>query len=80
MVVALFAWGNRHLTPKGKALLLAERETGRPVEPMMVDAESLEPIAPDTVALVAGPRASRGMRERLASIRALRPGFPDHTG
>jgi DNA-binding HxlR family transcriptional regulator len=73
VVVAMFAWGNRHLAAKGsKALLLAERETARVLDPVMVDAESLAPITPETVALVAGPSASRGMRTRLATARALR--------
>jgi DNA-binding HxlR family transcriptional regulator len=72
VVVAMFAWGNRNLAADGKALLLAERETARPLDPIMVDAESLAPITPDTVALVAGPAASRRIRERLATIRALR--------
>lgn len=80
VVVALFAWGDRHLAPKGKALLLAERETGRLLDPVMVDAESLEPVTPDTTALVAGPRASQAMRERLATIRARHPSFSAHRG
>jgi DNA-binding HxlR family transcriptional regulator len=78
VVVTLFAWGNRHLAPKRKALLLAERETMRPLDPIMVDAESLAPMTPETVALVAGPSASREMRKRLATIRALRPDASAH--
>jgi DNA-binding HxlR family transcriptional regulator len=78
VVVALFAWGNRHLAPKRKAVLLAERDAMRPLDPIMVDAESLAPITPETVALVAGPSASRGMRKRLATIRALRPDASAH--
>jgi DNA-binding HxlR family transcriptional regulator len=78
VVVALFAWGNRHFAAKGKALLLAERETAQPLDPIMVDAQSLAPITPETVALVAGPFASRGMRKRLATIRALRPDASVH--
>jgi hypothetical protein len=74
----MFAWGNKHLAPKRKALLLAERKTARPLDPIMVDAESLVPITPETVALVAGPSASRGMRKRLATIRALRPDASVH--
>ena len=78
VVVAMFAWGNKHLAPKGKALLLAGRETGRLLDPIMVDAESFAPITPETIALVAGPSASRGMRKRLAAIRALRPDASIH--
>jgi DNA-binding HxlR family transcriptional regulator len=73
VIVALFAWGNRHLAPEGEALLLAERETERPLDPVMVDATSLAPLTPETVVLIPGPRAGRAMRERLARIRTLRP-------
>ena len=52
--------------------------TERPIDPIMVDAESLVPVTPETVALVAGPSASRGMRKRLATIRALRPDASVH--
>lgn len=80
VVVALFAWGNRHLAPEGEAVLLAERDTVRPLEPLMVDAESFAPITTVNVALVAGPRASQAMRKRLNLIRALRPGSSPHEG
>jgi DNA-binding HxlR family transcriptional regulator len=72
VVVALFAWGNRHLAPAGESLFLAQRETGQRLDPIVVDARSLAIIAPQTTALKAGPRASKEMRERLASIRAMR--------
>jgi DNA-binding HxlR family transcriptional regulator len=73
VLVALFAWGNKHLAPEGAALLLADRSTGRPLDPVMVDAVDLSPIAPADVALVPGPRASDHMRARLSALRALRP-------
>ncbi|MBY6242919.1 helix-turn-helix domain-containing protein [Methylosinus sp. Sm6] len=73
VVVALFAWGNTHLAPKGEALLLADRKTERPVDPIMVDAGSKARITSTNVVLIPGPRASRGMLKRLASIKALRP-------
>ncbi|NVO17486.1 MAG: helix-turn-helix transcriptional regulator [Rhodoplanes sp.] len=73
VLVAMFAWGNKHLTPDGKRLLLADHDTARPLDPIVVDAASLMLLTPQNVALVPGPRASRKMRERLATIRALRP-------
>jgi len=30
VVVAMFAWGNRYLSPKGKSLLMADRASARP--------------------------------------------------
>lgn len=76
----MFAWGNKHLTPEGKALLLTEREAARPLDPIMVDAVSRAPLTSSNVALVPGPRANPEMRERLASIRALRPDVLPYKG
>src|ERR1700759_5087993 len=44
VVAALLAWGNRHLAPKGEALLLANREDIRPLDPVVVDAADMHPI------------------------------------
>jgi len=73
VLVALFTWGNRHLAPNGKAILLANRQDIRPLEPIMVDAADRQPITPGNAVLVPGPHASRGMRRRLASLKAMNP-------
>jgi DNA-binding HxlR family transcriptional regulator len=73
VVVAMFAWGNNHLAPEGKSIVLADRKSARTLDPIMVDAHSKTPITPSNAVLLPGPRASAGMRKRLASIRALRP-------
>ena len=76
VVVAMFAWGNRYLSPKGKSLLMADRASARMVEPIVVAAETLAPITLDSVVLMPGPKASREMHRRLGSMRALRPDSP----
>jgi len=73
VLVALFAWGNKHLAPKGESIVLANRQDMRPLEPSLVDAVGLHPITPANAVLIPGPRASRGMRERLASLKAMNP-------
>jgi DNA-binding HxlR family transcriptional regulator len=73
VVVAMFAWGNKHLATKGPSLLMADRASSRGVEPLMVAAGTLAPITLDNVVLVPGPRASRDMHRRLDAMRALRP-------
>jgi DNA-binding HxlR family transcriptional regulator len=78
VIAAMLAWGNRHLAPEGASLLLAERQTGRPLEPVMVDAASALPITPGNVTVVAGPQASASMRQRLDSLKALRRLSPSH--
>jgi DNA-binding HxlR family transcriptional regulator len=73
VVVAMFAWGNKHLCPRGEALLMADRASSRKVEPIVVTAGTLAPITPDNVVLIPGPRASRDMHRRLGAMRSLRP-------
>jgi DNA-binding HxlR family transcriptional regulator len=73
VLVALFSWGNKHLAPKGEAIVLASRRDSRPLDPIMVDAIDMHPITPANTVVVAGPRASRGMRTRLASLKAMNP-------
>lgn len=72
VVAALVAFGNRHLAPEGEALLLAERGTARPIVPVVVDAQTLRPVTVETATVIAGPRASAGMRKRLALVAARR--------
>lgn len=73
VLVALFAWGNKHLAPGGQAIVLASRNEARPLQPVVVDAIDMHPITPANAVLVPGPRASRGMRKRLASLKAMNP-------
>lgn len=73
VVATMLEWGNRHLAPNGASLLLAERDSLRPLTPVLVDAASGAPITAADTAVIAGPRASRAMRARLAATRALRP-------
>lgn len=79
VVAALVTFGNRHLAPEGEALRFAERENARPVEPLLVDAATLRPIMAGSVTVVAGPKASPGMRRRLAAIAAKSAAVPLET-
>jgi hypothetical protein len=73
VVVTMFAWGNKYLSPHGEALLMADRSSSLRVDPVVVAAGTLAPITPDNVVLVPGPKASRDMHRRLATMRAMRP-------
>ncbi|MFK4489046.1 winged helix-turn-helix transcriptional regulator [Bradyrhizobium sp. USDA 336] len=73
VIATLLAWGNKHLAPKGRSILLASRDDVRPLEPLLVDAADKRPITLANAVVVAGPRASRGMRARLASLKAMNP-------
>jgi len=73
VVVALLAWGNKHLAPKGESIVLANRSDVRPFDPIVVDAAEMRPITLANAVVVPGPRASRGMRKRLGSLKAMNP-------
>jgi DNA-binding HxlR family transcriptional regulator len=73
VVVAMFAWGNKYLSPHGEALLMEDRKSSLRVDPIVVAASTLAPITPDNVVLVPGPMASRDMHRRLSAMRAMRP-------
>ncbi|KFC67164.1 Transcriptional regulatory protein [Bosea sp. LC85] len=78
VIAAMLAWGNRYLAPEGVSLLLAGRDSGRPLAPILVDAASAMPITSDNVVLIPGPRASEQMRQRIAAQRDLRLLSPSH--
>jgi DNA-binding HxlR family transcriptional regulator len=65
VLIALLTWGNRHFTPDGVRVQIVEAATGRPAEPVMVDAVSGRPIAAPEFQVVAGPAASAAKRSRL---------------
>lgn len=73
VVVALFAWGNRHFAPKGETITLANRDDIRPLDPIMVDSSDLHPITTENAVVIPGPRANRDMRNHLAALKAMNP-------
>ena len=66
VLLALLAWGNRHFAPEGASVLLADRETGRIADPVLVDRSNGRPLSEPDYALVPGPAAGEQVRRRLA--------------
>ena len=78
VVVALFAWGNKHFAPEGASVLLVNTKTGDAVDPILVDRATGRPIKEPEYAFAAGPAASERMRRKYASAnRATVPGKQD---
>lgn len=69
VLVTMFTWGNKYLTPEGISIHLADRYSGSLLEPTLVDGHSLKPITPENVILQPGPTASAQVRLRAQSIR-----------
>src|SRR3954467_811844 len=54
---ALTAWGNKHFAPEGVSVMLVDRSTGKPAEPILVDAVTGRPITDADYQVTAGPAA-----------------------
>ena len=61
---ALSAWGNKHFAPEGASVLLIDRATGKPAEPVLVDAVTGRRITDADYAVTAGPAAPDSTRRR----------------
>ncbi|BAQ75207.1 MULTISPECIES: winged helix-turn-helix transcriptional regulator [Pseudomonas] len=68
VLLAFVAWGNRHFAPEGESVQLIERESGRPVHPVMADRVDGHLVALQDCTVQAGPAASASMRQRFASM------------
>ncbi len=71
VLVVLFDWGSRHLTPDGVAVRQIDRKSGKPIESLVVDSRTFKPITVDRVLLKSGPVASIQVKERVAQVKAL---------
>ncbi|MEY4577435.1 MAG: hypothetical protein RL701_2138 [Pseudomonadota bacterium] len=71
VLLALGAWGNRWLAEDGVAIECADPETGRTLDPVVVDRTSGKRLLAGEVALKPGPAARRGLRAALAPLRLL---------
>ncbi|MGA5319294.1 winged helix-turn-helix transcriptional regulator [Streptomyces seoulensis] len=78
VIVALAAWGNRHLAPQERSMILVDAASGEEIEPVLVDARTGRPID-DSEAFVfaAGPAAGAAMRARYTELHRQRLGRAD---
>jgi DNA-binding HxlR family transcriptional regulator len=58
VLMALFAWGNRHLADDERAFLLGDPLTSLEREPIVIDAHTGERLTPGNTVLAPGPAAS----------------------
>lgn len=66
VLLAMLAWGNKHLAPEGESVQLTNRRTGVRVEPVLVDAANGRPVTDADYHLAPGPAASDRVRQRLS--------------
>jgi DNA-binding HxlR family transcriptional regulator len=73
VVVALAAWGNRHLAPAERSMILIDAGTGEEAEPVVVDARTGRSLDDsETFVFAAGPAASEAMRARYTELARKR--------
>ncbi len=65
VLLALGAWGNRWLAPRGAPLSIIDAGSGRELDLAVVDRVTRTPVVPGRVALRAWPGASRRLRAAL---------------
>jgi hypothetical protein len=68
VIVAMFAWGNRHFTPEGASVLLVDKKTRAKADPVLVDQRSGRALNERDFVFTAGPAASKRTRRRYAVI------------
>jgi DNA-binding HxlR family transcriptional regulator len=65
VLLALAKWGNDFFSPEGPSIIMADRASGKPVSPVVVDEISGVPLNFDNVMFAPGPMASGRLTERL---------------
>ena len=73
VVIALLAWGNRHLAPEGPSVVVLDSETGKAAEPMMVDRATGRSLSDPVFRLGAGPAAGKRVHQRVAAAAGRLP-------
>ncbi len=74
---SLLAWGNRHLAPEGASVLLVDRQTGAPVEPILVDRATGRELTAATARAVAGPAVDTSTRTRYGATGQAATTMPE---
>jgi DNA-binding HxlR family transcriptional regulator len=67
VIIALQAWGNKHLAPEGASVQLVHARTGAVADPVMVDRKSGRPLTQPDYVVAPGPAAGEGTRRKLES-------------
>jgi DNA-binding HxlR family transcriptional regulator len=64
---ALLAWGNKHLAPEGRSVIVIDSETGAEADPVLIDRRSGRLLTAPAFRPAAGPAADEHTRRRHAS-------------
>ena len=67
VIIALQAWGNKHLAPEGASVLLVHAKSGATADPVMVDRKTGRLLTLPEYVVAPGPAAGEGTRRKLES-------------
>lgn len=67
VLLSLQTWGNTHFAPDGVRVMLVDKLTGQPADPILVDRNTGRPITDATHGNAPGPAAGPGVRKRLGN-------------
>lgn len=72
VIVAMMAWGNKYFAPEGASVVLLDKKSRAPAEPLLVDRKSGKALNDRDFIFAAGPAASERTRRRYAVIEEKR--------
>lgn len=79
VLLALQFWGNTHFTPEGLSVMLVDRSTGKPADPVLIDRNTGQPITEATHRNMAGPAAGPRLHKRLSRPQTSAAAAKDNT-
>ena len=68
VLVALLAWGNKHLAPEGASVVIVDSQTGAVADPVLVDGVSGRRLSDPAFRTAAGPAADQRTRRRYEEV------------
>jgi DNA-binding HxlR family transcriptional regulator len=68
---ALLAWGNKHFAPEGPSVLLVDKQTGQPADPVLTDHNTGKVMSAAGFRTAPGPAADARTRARHAKTPEL---------
>lgn len=71
VILALLAWGNRHLAPEGPSVVVLNADTGQAAEPVMVDRISGRMLSDPVFRIGAGPAAGQRIHQKVAAAQQI---------
>lgn len=64
VLLSLLTWGNKHFAPEGASVIVIDTKTGKPVDAVLIDRASGEPIVAPRFRSAPGPAADEHTRRR----------------